>query len=95
MADSEALEIHAMKLAVVVPFVRGCSECRMLAEGAAVAAIRDAKVTSITLRPGKEHAHKVEDDGRPTPPPTVLPGQKALFAANLPKSDTNGFDPNL
>lgn len=96
MPDHEALEIHAMRLAVSIPFVRGCDECRMLVEGASIAAIRDAKVTSITLRPGKEHAHKTLDGDTPTPTPaTVLPGQSALFAAQLPKSDTNGFDPNL
>lgn len=94
MNEHEPIEIHAMKLTVTIPFVRGCGECRTLVEGAAIAALRDDKVTSITLRPGKEHAHKVVEASDPTPT-QVLPGQSALFAAQLPKSDTNGFDPNL
>ena len=90
------LHLPTMRLTVVVPFVRGCDECRTLVEGAAISAIRDTSVTSITLQPGKLHAHATKVE--PTPTPTLLPStddQPALFTPELPRSDTNGFDPNL
>ncbi len=98
MPEPNTETIASMRVAVSLPFVRGCGQCRALAEGAAVAAIRDPSVTSFALQPGKIHAHVVVagEPQRALEATDVPESSASLFAPlEMPHSDTNGFDPNM
>jgi hypothetical protein len=95
MPDPSTATIPGLRVAVTMPFVRSCSQCVALAEGAAVAAVRDGSVTSFSLQPGKTHAHPVANGKAETALPAAgaaLDGQKPLFAPAEPRSDTNGHN---
>jgi hypothetical protein len=88
-----------LRVVVELTFKRDCESCRIIARDHAIAAISDHSVTAIRLVPGSKHAHAVEADSEASEHLGTgggaasghSDGTNMLF--ELPRSDTNGFDP--